>query len=300
MIEVSGLRKAFGERTVLDGIDLHVPGGRMVALLGPNGAGKTTAVRIMATLLRPDDGEVRICGHDVVREAADVRRAIGLTGQQVSLDTLLSGRENLIMMGRLFGLNTSRARERATELLDRFDLAEAADRPVKTYSGGMKRRLDLSVSLITSPPVLFLDEPTTGLDPRSRNDVWAVVRGLLDDGVSILLTTQYLEEADQLADRVAVISGGRIVAEGTPEQLKQRVGNERLELGFAGPDMLDQARRVIDGVPVEQGLSVAVEGAKDVKQILDRLAEAAIDVTDIALTKPTLDDVFLSLTGAAR
>ena len=300
MIEVDGLRKAFAGRPVLDGVDLHVPRGRMVALLGPNGAGKTTAVRIMATLLRPDGGQVRIGGHDVLREAARVRRIIGLTGQQVALDTMLTGHENLVMMGRLFGLDAAAARRRAAGLLERFGLTEAGSSPVKTYSGGMKRRLDLSISLVTSPPVLFLDEPTTGLDPRSRGEVWDIVRGLLADGTSILLTTQYLEEADRLADRVAVISEGRIVAEGTPDQLKQAVGSERLDLAFTEAEVLERARRVVDGVAAGLGLSVPVEGAKDVKRILDRLDEAAIDVAGIALTQPTLDDVFLSLTGAAR
>lgn len=300
MIEVERLRKAFGGRSVLDGVDLHVPRGRMVALLGPNGAGKTTVVRIMATLLRPDGGEVRIGGHDVMREAARVRRVIGLTGQQIALDTVLTGHENLVMMGRLFGLGATAARRRADELLERFDLTEAGSRPVKTYSGGMKRRLDLSISLVTSPPVLFLDEPTTGLDPRSRGEVWDIVRGLLTGGTSILLTTQYLEEADQLADRVAVINGGRIAAEGTPDQLKQAVGNERLELAFAAPEIVERARRVVDGVVAGLGLSVPVEGAKDVKQVLDRLDEAAIDIAGLTLAKPTLDDVFLTLTGAAR
>ncbi|HVW40515.1 MAG TPA: ATP-binding cassette domain-containing protein [Amycolatopsis sp.] len=300
MIEVEGLRKAFGGRPVLDGVDLHVPRGRMLALLGPNGAGKTTAVRIMATLLRPDGGDVRIGGHDVIRDAARVRRVIGLTGQQVALDAVLTGHENLVMMGRLFGLGTKAARRRAGELLERFDLTEAASRPVKTYSGGMKRRLDLSISLVTSPPVLFLDEPTTGLDPRGRSEVWDVVRGLLADGTSILLTTQYLDEADQLADRVAVISDGRIVAEGTADELKQAVGSERLELAFAGPEVVRRAQRVVDGVAAGRGISVPVEGAKDIKQVLDRLDEAAIDVAGIALAKPTLDDVFLTLTGGLR
>ncbi|MFD4190940.1 ATP-binding cassette domain-containing protein [Amycolatopsis thermoflava] len=300
MIEVSGLRKAFGGREVLGGVDLTVERGSVVSLLGPNGAGKSTTVRILTTLLAPDAGTVRIGGFDVVRQAPDVRRIIGVTGQQTGVDRLLTGYENLVMMGRLFRLGAAAARRRATELLERFDLTEAAGRPVKTYSGGMERRLDLAISMITAPPVLFLDEPTTGLDPRSRAGVWETVRDLLAGGVTVLLTTQYLEEADELADRVAVIDGGRVVAEGTPASLKQRVGSERLDLTFATAEAFEVARLVLGEAHAGEGLvlNVPVDGARDVREVLERLDRAGADVADLALTRPSLDDVFLSLTGS--
>ncbi|MFD4249433.1 ATP-binding cassette domain-containing protein [Amycolatopsis thermoflava] len=300
MIEVSGLRKAFGGREVLGGVDLTVERGSVVSLLGPNGAGKSTTVRILTTLLAPDVGTVRIGGFDVVRQAPDVRRIIGVTGQQTGVDRLLTGYENLVMMGRLFRLGAAAARRRATELLERFDLTEAAGRPVKTYSGGMERRLDLAISMITAPPVLFLDEPTTGLDPRSRAGVWETVRDLLAGGVTVLLTTQYLEEADELADRVAVIDGGRVVAEGTPASLKQRVGSERLDLTFATAEAFEVARLVLGEAHAGEGLvlNVPVDGARDVREVLERLDRAGADVADLALTRPSLDDVFLSLTGS--
>ncbi|MGI6869927.1 ATP-binding cassette domain-containing protein [Amycolatopsis sp. 3B14] len=300
MIEVSGLRKAFGGREVLGGVDLTVERGSVVSLLGPNGAGKSTTVRILTTLLAPDAGTVRIGGFDVVRQAPDVRRIIGVTGQQTGVDRLLTGYENLVMMGRLFRLGAAAARRRATELLERFDLTEAAGRPVKTYSGGMERRLDLAISMITAPPVLFLDEPTTGLDPRSRAGVWETVRDLLAGGVTVLLTTQYLEEADELADRVAVIDGGRVVAEGTPASLKQRVGSERLDLTFATAEAFEVARLVLGEAHSGEGLvlNVPVDGARDVREVLERLDRAGADVADLALTRPSLDDVFLSLTGS--
>ncbi|WP_431905797.1 ATP-binding cassette domain-containing protein [Amycolatopsis thermoflava] len=300
MIEVSGLRKAFGGREVLGGVDLTVERGSVVSLLGPNGAGKSTTVRILTTLLAPDAGTVRIGGFDVVRQAPDVRRIIGVTGQQTGVDRLLTGYENLVMMGRLFRLGAAAARRRATELLERFDLTEAAGRPVKTYSGGMERRLDLAISMITAPPVLFLDEPTTGLDPRSRAGVWETVRDLLAGGVTVLLTTQYLEEADELADRIAVIDGGRVVAEGTPASLKQRVGSERLDLTFATAEAFEVARLVLGEAHAGEGLvlNVPVDGARDVREVLERLDRAGADVADLALTRPSLDDVFLSLTGS--
>ncbi|WP_435121575.1 ATP-binding cassette domain-containing protein [Amycolatopsis thermoflava] len=300
MIEVSGLRKAFGGREVLGGVDLTVERGSVVSLLGPNGAGKSTTVRILTTLLAPDAGTVRIGGFDVVRQAPDVRRIIGVTGQQTGVDRLLTGYENLVMMGRLFRLGAAAARRRATELLERFDLTEAAGRPVKTYSGGMERRLDLAIGMITAPPVLFLDEPTTGLDPRSRAGVWETVRDLLAGGVTVLLTTQYLEEADELADRVAVIDGGRVVAEGTPASLKQRVGSERLDLTFATAEAFEVARLVLGEAHAGEGLvlNVPVDGARDVREVLERLDRAGADVADLALTRPSLDDVFLSLTGS--
>ncbi|GAA3848757.1 ATP-binding cassette domain-containing protein [Amycolatopsis tucumanensis] len=300
MIEVSGLRKAFGGREVLGGVDLTVERGSVVSLLGPNGAGKSTTVRILTTLLAPDAGSVRVGGFDVVRQARDVRRIIGVTGQQTGVDRLLTGYENLVMMGRLFRLGAAAARRRASELLEKFDLAEAAGRPVKTYSGGMERRLDLAISMITAPPVLFLDEPTTGLDPRSRAGVWETVRDLLAGGVTVLLTTQYLEEADELADRVAVIDGGRVVAEGTPASLKQRVGSERLDLTFATAEAFEVARLVLGEAHAGEGLvlNVPVDGARDVREVLERLDQAGAEVADLALTRPSLDDVFLSLTGS--
>ncbi|TWE27892.1 ABC-2 type transport system ATP-binding protein [Prauserella muralis] len=302
-IEVTGLRKAYGSVPVLDGIDLRVERGSMLALLGPNGAGKTTTVRILSTLLRPDAGTARVHGFDVERQAGAVRRSIGVTGQHTAVDGLLTGYENLVLMGRLFRLPGRAARSRATELLERFGLAEAASRQAKTYSGGMRRRLDLAISLIAAPPVLFLDEPTTGLDPRSRNAVWETVRELLTGGVTVLLTTQYLEEADQLADRVAVVDGGRIVADGTPARLKQQVGAELLELAFADPGAFHLAREILgqDGPRADERalrVSVAVEHPKDVRRILDLLAERGVDPDRLGVEKPTLDDVFLTLTGA--
>ncbi|SFP73652.1 ABC-2 type transport system ATP-binding protein [Amycolatopsis arida] len=301
-IDVRGLRKSFGAVSVLEGVDLRVEPGRMLALLGPNGAGKTTTVRILGTLLRPDGGTATVAGYDVVRRARQVRRVIGLTGQQAAVDGLLTGRENLVLMGRLFRLAPAAARRRAGELLERFDLADAADRQVRTYSGGMRRRLDLAISLITAPAVLFLDEPTTGLDPRSRLAVWDTVRELMGTGVTILLTTQYLEEADQLADRVAVIDHGRVVAEGTADELKRRVGAERLELVFPAPPAFGIALRLLAaeqprGDEPTLGLSLPVTGARDVRRILDRLAEAGAEPDRLAVSTPTLDDVFLTLTG---
>jgi ABC-2 type transport system ATP-binding protein len=301
-IDVNGLRKTFGQVEVLRGVDLHVEKGTMRGLLGPNGAGKTTIVRILSTLLPPDGGTATVAGHDVVRQAAAVRRAIGVTGQQTAVDGLLTGHENLVLMGRLFRLGAPAARQRAGELLNRFDLAGAAGRQVKTYSGGMRRKLDLAVSLITAPPVLFLDEPTTGLDPRSRSAVWDAIRELLADGVTILLTTQYLEEADRLADQVTVIDEGRIVADGTPAALKRRVGTERLELTFTGVEALTRARAALgvdDGrrESGDLGLSVPVDGVRDVKRVLDDLDRAQISLENLRLSQPTLDDVFLALTG---
>ncbi|MFC4003538.1 ATP-binding cassette domain-containing protein [Prauserella oleivorans] len=302
-IEVRGLRKAYGSVEVLKGVDLRVRRGSLLALLGPNGAGKTTTVRILSTLLAADSGTALVNGFDVVTQPANVRRSIGLTGQQTAVDGLLTGFENLVLMARLFRLRGTAPRKRARELLDRFGLDHAADRQVKTYSGGMRRRLDLAISLITAPPVLFLDEPTTGLDPRSRTEVWDTVRDLLAGGVTVLLTTQYLEEADQLADRVAVVDGGRIVAEGTPAELKQRVGAERLELTFGDAETVALARRILPAEPADAErvltVSVPVEHAKEVKQVLDRLAASGAEPEELFVAKPTLDDVFLTLTGAS-
>jgi ABC-2 type transport system ATP-binding protein len=301
-IEARGLRKSFGEVEVLKGVDLHVERGTMLALLGPNGAGKTTTVRILTTLLAHDGGTATVAGHDVTRDSRAVRRAIGLTGQQTAVDGLLTGRENLVMMGRLFRLTPARARRRTGELLEQFDLGDAAERQVRTYSGGMRRRLDLAVSLITAPPVLFLDEPTTGLDPRSRNAVWETVRGLLGSGVTVLLTTQYLEEADQLADRVAVIDGGRVVADGTAAELKRRVGAERLQLTFSDGETVAVAHGALPEAEAsgERELSVPIGQTADVRRVLEELAGLGVEPAHLAVVTPTLDDVFLSLTGRQR
>jgi ABC transporter DrrB family efflux protein len=277
-------------------------------LLGPNGAGKTTLVRILATLLASDAGRAEVLGHDVVREAATVRELIGLTGQFAAVDELLTGRENLEMFGRLFKLSRQDAHRRASELLERFDLAQAADRPARTYSGGMRRRLDIASSLLTRPQVLFLDEPTTGLDPRSRNEIWAIVRELRREGTTILLTTQYLEEADQLADRIAVIDRGKVIAEGTGNELKDRVGGQILEVELASAGQRDRAQAVLAGVgcgepqpderPDRLTLPAPRNGLELVEEAAAGLRRAQIDVSDIGLRRPTLDDVFLQLTGA--
>src|SRR5579859_944574 len=306
VIDVQNLTKSYGQNQVLKGIDLHVERGTMLALLGPNGAGKTTVVRILCTLLTFDHGIVRVNGHDVRTEADKVRAVIGLTGQAAAVDELLTGRENLVMMGQLYRLTTSSAKVRARELLEEFDLIDAADRPARTYSGGMRRRLDLAVSLIATPPVLFLDEPTTGLDPRSRLAMWAIIKNLLATGTTILLTTQYLDEADQLADRIVVIDGGKVIAEGTPSALKHRVGNDLLELTFRDDESFSRAvaalgADVIDANARESSATVIIKDTNsDVKRALDLLAQAGIAVQSLAVHKPTLDDVFLSLTGKQK
>ncbi|HEY1063832.1 MAG TPA: ATP-binding cassette domain-containing protein [Candidatus Saccharimonadales bacterium] len=303
VITIQGLTKAYGKNQVLRGIDLEVEGGTMLALLGPNGAGKTTTVRILSTLLKYDGGTVTVAGHDVKSEADKVRSVIGLTGQSAALDEMLTGRENLVMMGRLYRLTKKSAKARADELLEQFDLVKAADRPAKTYSGGMRRRLDLAVSLIAAPPIIFLDEPTTGLDPRSRLAMWDIIKRLMADGTTILLTTQYLEEADQLADQIVVIDGGKVIAKGTAAQLKSKVGKDRLELTFKGADAYAAAKQalgkaVLDGDEKEHMLSLVINDTnKDVKDILDKLDEAKATIVSMAVHKPTLDDVFLSLTG---
>jgi ABC-2 type transport system ATP-binding protein len=306
VIDARNLTKAYGKTQVLKGIDLRVERGTMVALLGPNGAGKTTTVRILSTLLGFDGGTAFVHGHNVTTEPDKVRAVIGLTGQATAVDELLTGRENLVMMGQLHRLTAASARARADELLHGFDLAEAADRPAKTYSGGMRRRLDLAVSLIATPPVLFLDEPTTGLDPRSRLAMWEIIKNLLAAGTTILLTTQYLEEADQLADRIVVIDGGMVIAEGTPSALKSKVGNDRLELTFPDPDSFSRAIHtlgddVIDSDAKELSATVVInDTSSDVKRALDLLTEAGITLKSLAVHKPTLDDVFLSLTGKQK
>ncbi len=300
-IDVRGLRKSFGDHTVLGGINLAVPRGTVFALLGPNGAGKTTTVNILSTLLAPDAGTVRIAGHDLATEPARVRSAIGLTGQFAALDDLLTGAENLTLMGRLHHLNRPEIHRRSALLLRQFGLTDVAGQLPATYSGGMRRRLDLAMGLMGRPHVLFLDEPTTGLDPRSRREMWDIVRELVSDGVTILLTTQYLEEADQLADRIALLDGGRIVAEGTEAELKKLIPGGRITLRFADADALERAERLLvpDSVkPAE--LSLEVSGRADVpalRALLNRLESQGIPVDDIVLHTPDLDDVFLALTG---
>jgi ABC-2 type transport system ATP-binding protein len=302
-IEVSGLRKSFGKNEVLKGVDFKVARGSIFALLGPNGAGKTTTVRIMSTLLGHDSGSVIINGLDVKKQAAEVRKIIGLTGQSAAVDELLTGRENLVMMGRLYRLTPASAVQRAEELLKEFALMKAADRKVSTYSGGMRRRLDLAVSLIATPPIIFLDEPTTGLDPRSRLAMWKIIRELTAAGTTILLTTQYLEEADQLADQIVVIDQGKVIAEGTAKELKSKVGKDRLELSFVDVKSLQQAQklfgdRVADINERELTLSLVIQDIDvDVKEVLISLSAAEVHLSSLDVRKPTLDDVFLSLTG---
>lgn len=302
-VTVKGLKKSYGKNEVLKGIDLTVNKGQMLALLGPNGAGKTTTVRILSTLLKYDAGTVIVNGYNVAKEPNKVRSVIGLTGQSAAVDELLTGRENLVMMGRLYRLTKASATARAQELLAEFDLVKAAERPVKTYSGGMRRRLDLAVSLIAAPPIIFLDEPTTGLDPRSRIAMWAIIRKLLENGTTILLTTQYLEEADQLADRIIVIDGGRVIAEGTAQELKSKVGKDRLELVLKNKKDFEQAVKLlasnaVDSNSKEQTVSLIINDTnKDVRMVLDTLAKGKIAIETMTVHKPTLDDVFLSLTG---
>ncbi|MDB5187163.1 MAG: daunorubicin resistance transporter ATPase, antibiotic transport system ATP-binding protein [Candidatus Saccharibacteria bacterium] len=306
VIQVKNLTKSYGENNVLKGIDLNVERGTMLALLGPNGAGKTTTVRILSTLLKFDGGSVMVEGYDVAKDADKVRSVIGLTGQSAAVDELLTGRENLVMMGRLYRLTKRSAIARANELLEEFDLLDAADRPAKTYSGGMRRRLDLAVSLIATPPVIFLDEPTTGLDPRSRIAMWDIIKKLMANGTTILLTTQYLEEADQLADQIIVIDGGKVIAEGTAKELKGKVGKDRLELAFANEKALAAAQKALGAGVVsvdekEHSVTIAINDTnEDVKSALDTLSKQKIELIAMAVHKPTLDDVFLSLTGKQK
>lgn len=305
-IEVKGLTKSYGSNDVLRGIDIQVEEGTMLALLGPNGAGKTTTVRILSTLLKHDSGTVRVAGYDVAEDADKVRTVIGLTGQSAAVDELLTGRENLVMMGRLYRLTKASAQARANELLQEFDLQKAADRPTKTYSGGMRRRLDLAVSLIATPPIIFLDEPTTGLDPRSRLAMWDIIKKLMAAGTTVLLTTQYLEEADQLADQIVVIDGGKVIAQGTASELKSKVGKDRLELVFQDTSTLKAARKALGASAVDiannsLALSMTIEDINvDIKRVLDQLAKAQVDLASLEVHKPTLDDVFLSLTGKQK
>jgi ABC-2 type transport system ATP-binding protein len=299
-IEAEGLTKAYGPVTVLRGLDLHVERGQVLGLLGPNGAGKTTAVRILSTLTSPDAGYARVAGYDVVAEREKVRRSISLTAQEAAIDAPLTARENLVMMARLRGLGRRDAARRTAELLEQFDLTGARDRRVGEFSGGMRRRLDLAIGLITSPPVIFLDEPTTGLDPRSRRAVWDAVEALAGTGATVLLTTQYLEEADRLADRVAVIDGGQVVAEGTADELKRRAGREAVELFFADDAAREAAVRALGTPAARDAASVRVPtdgSARSVRDLLDRLHAEDVDVERVELHRPTLDDVFLTLTA---
>lgn len=299
-IEADGLRKRYGSTVALDGLDLAVAAGTVCGLLGPNGAGKTTTVRVLATLTRADAGRAVVAGVDVARDPAGVRRRIGLVGQHAAVDEALSGRQNLVLFARLLHLGVSRARARADELLERFGLTEAADRAVSGYSGGMRRRLDLAAGLLVAPAVLFLDEPTTGLDPRSRLDVWEAVRALAADGTTVLLTTQHLEEADRLADRIAVVDGGRVVAEGTPTELKDALAGDRIEVVMRAPDDVGVAAALLERVAVGP-VDVDADALRVSAPVRDRMGALAavvgeLDAEDVSLRRPTLDEVFLELT----
>jgi len=300
-IAASGLRKAFGDKIVLDGIDLDVREGTVFSLLGPNGAGKTTTVNVLTTLMKADGGTVRVAGHDVATETKSVRAAIGVTGQFAAVDELLTGQENLQLMVDLNRATSGDGKRIVTELLERFDLVESAKKPASTYSGGMRRKLDLAMTLVGNPRIIFLDEPTTGLDPRSRRTMWSIIRDLVADGVTIFLTTQYLEEADQLADRIAVLDQGRLVAEGTPDDLKRQVPGTHVRLRFTAVPELDAAARIFtDSTRDDEALTLRVPsdgGTKSLRALLDRLDEYSLSAEEVSVHTPDLDDVFLALTG---
>ncbi|MFF1462562.1 ATP-binding cassette domain-containing protein [Streptomyces sp. NPDC058330] len=307
-IYAEGLVKTFGDVRALDGVDLDVPEGTVLGLLGPNGAGKTTAVRVLTTLLRPDSGQAVVAGIDVLKYPNEVRRSIGLSGQFAAVDEYLTGRENLRMVGQLYQMSGRDAKKRADQLLERFNLADAADRTAKTYSGGMRRRLDLAAALVVSPPVMFMDEPTTGLDPRNRQQLWEVIQDLVAGGTTLLLTTQYLEEADQLAHDICVIDHGKVIARGTSDQLKARTGGERVEVVVHQSDQIEPARSVLAAYgkgeiavsPHTRKLTVPVTGgAKLLAEVIRDLDTRGVEIDDIGLRRPTLDDVFISLTGHA-
>jgi ABC-2 type transport system ATP-binding protein len=300
-LEVSGLRKSFGSTMALDGIDLRVEAGTVFALLGPNGAGKTTTVHVLSTLIEPDAGEARVAGHDVAREPDAVRAAIGVTGQFSAVDGLLTGEENLRLMADLCHLSHDEGHRRVAELIERFDLSEQARTPAVTYSGGMRRRLDLAMTLVGDPRIIFLDEPTTGLDPRSRREVWRIVQELVDGGTTIFLTTHYLEEADRLADRVAVMDRGRVIVEGTPDELKRRMPGGSIRVGFADVPALDAAAAAFPGSVADEAaliLQIPSDGlAASLRGVLDRLHAGSIDAERVSVHEPDLDEVFLALTG---
>ena len=302
-IAASGLRKAYGDKIVLDGIDLDVPAGTVFSLLGPNGAGKTTTVNVLTTLMKADGGAARVAGHDVATETRAVRAAIGVTGQFAAVDELLTGQENLQLMADLKRLGSGEAKRVVTDLLERFDLAESAQKLAATYSGGMRRKLDLAMTLVGNPQIIFLDEPTTGLDPRSRRTMWDIIRQLVADGVTIFLTTQYLEEADRLADRVAVLDQGHLVAQGTPGELKRQVPGSHVRLRFTNADELDAAARVLTGsTRDDEDLTLRVPsdgGVKSLRALLGQLDEHSITTEEFSVHTPDLDDVFLALTGHA-
>lgn len=304
-VEARGLVKIFGDNRAVDGVNLNVRAGTIYGVLGPNGAGKTTTIRMLATLLRPDAGSAQIFGHDVVKEPQIVRQLIGVTGQYASVDESLSATENLVIFSRLLGLGRAEARRKAAELLEEFGLTEAAKRPLKNFSGGMRRRLDLAASLIAQPPLIFLDEPTTGLDPRTRNQMWETIRRLVSTGSTVLLTTQYLQEADELADRIAVIDRGKVVAEGTADELKASVGRSSLQLRIRQSQNIESACRIIEQVlkvkpslsPEAGKITAAMTDADRVTDLLIALREAGIQLTELSVQKPTLDEVFLTITG---
>lgn len=303
IIQARGITKAYGETKALGGIDIDVPQGSVLALLGPNGAGKTTMVSILTTLLKPDSGTIMVAGHDALREPDKVRSSIGVTGQSIAVDGYLSGLQNLTMIGRLYRLSSKNAKMRARKLIEQFELTDAANRPAKTYSGGMRRRLDLAASLIVTPPVLFLDEPTTGLDPESRNTTWRIIRELVHNGTTLLLTTQYLEEADQLADDIAVINHGHVIAKGTPSQLKNKLGGERLAVTLTKPADMKRVPAlqklatsgVVEGNTLHFTIAKDESGLKEVTAILQQFVAAKVAVEDYAIHSPTLEEAFLQL-----